>query len=77
MWRLAARLHRAPGPDLLYSLAVMWATHVVSGVTLPAQKWEAAFASSGHGGFFTPCKYLKERAAAGVELCSTEERSKL
>ena len=42
-----------------------------------AQKWEAAFASSGHGGFFTPCKYLKDRAAAGVELCSTEERSKL
>jgi enoyl-CoA hydratase/3-hydroxyacyl-CoA dehydrogenase len=41
------------------------------------QKWEAAFASSGHGGFFTPCKYLKDRAAAGVELCATEERSKL
>ena len=44
---------------------------------LRSQKWEAAFASSGHGGFFTPCKYLKDRAEAGVELCATGERSKL
>lgn len=44
---------------------------------LDPQKWEAAFSKTGHGGFFTPCEYLKKRAAAGVELCATEERSKL
>lgn len=41
------------------------------------QKWEAAFSKAGFGGFFTPCEYLKKRAAAGVELCAMPEQSKL
>ncbi len=50
----------------------MYDCHATAAVTdarhAPAQSWEKQFTAAGVGGFFTPCAYLKDRAASGKEL---------
>lgn len=58
------------GGPLLYG-DIVGASRVVERL----QEWEQQFSSSGLSGFFSPCKYLKERAAAGQQLTAGQGAS--